>query len=236
MQEMIALVASVIIAGVLLLALFVSQWRIQHTSIDATQYSAAKQGMLDLADTLEEDLSNLGAGIPQATMTTTSAIQAFDTTGGTREFRFYSRPRSLVADTLANFGANPRTANTAHLISYQWAATGETVRVFRPATNTFVSVPTYRITRRVNGSAAGESLDTITRIRFDLFDASGTPTGAGTGVRTLVVSLRAVSPLGGGGADVEFEDASPHISETRWHKRFRPANLGRPVPLPPPAP
>ena len=240
MQEMIGLVASVVIGAILLLLLAVIQWRGQHTSIDAAQFASAKVGMLDLAELLEEDLTNLGAGLAVADMRNTGgaadvtpnqggftgASYAFDTTGtgGVRRIEFYS-----WADTSSSV-ANPlTTVASPYVVRYEWRATGETVQVFQASTNTYVSRPTYLVRRFVNGTAAGESMDTMTRLRFDLFDASNTATSTLQNVRTVEVSLRAVSPLGGGDPGMVDTEVglAPAVSETRWHKTFRPPNLGR---------
>ena len=228
---MIALVASVIIAAVIILAVALVQWRGQHTSIDATQFATAKNGVLEFADIVEQDVSNLGAGLSVADMKANAASNqggftassvAFDTLGSPRTVEFYS-----WADTTADF-ANP-LATGSYTVRYEWAATGNTVLVLHPPTNTYVSVPTYQIDRYVDGTKVSESIDTVTQFRFDLFDASGASTAALSDVRQVEVTLAAVSPTGGGQAGMIDPDASavPAVSESRWNKVFRPANLGR---------
>ena len=235
MQEMIALVASVVIGAVILLILALIQWKGQHSSIDAAQFASAKSGMLDLVNVFEDDLTNLGAGLSVADMENglTGATAnvggftgpfgsfAFDTSSSTRTVTFYA-----WADTSTTANALSTATN---VIQYSWKTTGETVLVLDPATNTYSSEPTYRLLRSVDGNPAGESLDTITEITIDLFDASGAATGSLADVRTLEVTVKAVSPLGGGESGMVDTEAglAPTVSETRWHKTIRPPNLGR---------
>lgn len=242
MQEMIALVASVIIGAVILLAVALIQWRGQHTSIDATQFVAAKTGVLDFARVIEEDVSNLGAGLTvpdmhnqanppgytgstanQGGFTTSSA--AFDTTSATRTVEFYSwAPNDPTTTDIPS-----PLATTTYTVRYEWTATGNTVLVFNPNTGGYVSTPTYLIERYVDGTKTGESVDTVTQLRFDLFDAAGNPTNVLANVRQLEVTLMAVSPLGGGEAGMIDTEAgvAPAVSESRWNKMFRPPNLAR---------
>jgi len=242
MQEMIGIVASVVIGAVILLAVALIQWRGQHTSIDATQFVAAKTGVLDFARVVEEDVSNLGAGLTvpdmlnqtnptgytgstanQGGFTTTSA--AFDTSSATRTVEFYSW---APADPITTDIASPLATST-YTIRYQWAATGNTVLVLNPNTGGYVTTPTYLIERYVDGAKTGESVNTITQLRFDLFNATGATTATLADVRQIEVTLMAVSPLGGGQAGMIDTEAgvAPAVSESRWNKMFRPANLAR---------
>lgn len=241
MQEMIALVASVVIGVVIILILALVQWRGQHTSIDAAQFTTAKTGMLDLVEVMEDDVTNLGSGLAVPDMRNTSPVPAgydgssfvsnqggftassaaFDTSSTTRTVEFYAlADTTTIADPLAT------ATNT---IRYSWTATGDVVQVLDPATNTYVPRPTYLLTRTVDGATAGQSMDTLTEVTFDLFDASGASTGTLADVRQVEVTLRAVSPLGGGTLGMVDTEAgvAPAVSETRWHKTFRPPNLGR---------
>ena len=248
MQEMIALVASVIIAGVIVLAVALIQWRGQHTSIDATQFVTAKSGVLDFAEIVEEDMSNLGAGLSAAAMTGGSAgnaggfvggAAAFDTSSATRRVEFYT-----WADTTADFSDSPPAPPAypvnyqPYRVRYQWTATGNTARTLDPTTNTYDTVPTYLVERFVNAGSgyvkAGESVNTVTLLRFDLFDIGGTPVTPANraSARQIEVTLMAVSPLGGGSDGMIDAEAgvAPAVSESRWNKVFRPPNLARLAP------
>ena len=245
MQEMIGIVASVVIGAVILLAVALIQWRGQHTAIDATQFVAAKTGVLDFARVVEEDVSNLGAGmaVPDMLNTTpipagysswsfvanqggfTASSAAFDTTSATRTVEFYSWAPS---DPTTTDIANPLATST-YTVRYEWAATGNTVLVLNPNTGGYVATPTYLIERYVNGAKTSESVDTVTQLRFDLFNEAGASTGTLASVRQIEVTLMAVSPLGGGEAGMIDGEAgvAPAVSESRWNKMFRPPNLAR---------
>ena len=237
MQEMIALVASVVIGAVILLILALIQWRGQHASIDAAQFASAKSGMLDLVNVFEDDLTNLGAGLSVADMEdglsgTTPNVGGFTGSFGSVAFdtSSTSSPRTIQfyawADTSTTANA---LATSTNVITYSWDNTGETVLVLDPASGTYVSRPTLILRRTVDGNPAGESLDTITEITIDLFNAAGMTTGSLADVRTLEVTVKAVSPLGGGESGMIDTEAglAPTVSETRWHKTIRPPNLGR---------
>lgn len=242
---MIALVASVVIAAVIVLAVGLIQWRGQHTSIDATQFVTAKSGVLDFAEVIEEDISNLGAGLSAADMHSGAAGNllgfgaAFDTSSATRIVEFYT-----WADTTADFSDAPPAPPAypvnfePYKVKYEWTTTGETVRAYDPNTNTYATVPTYLVERYVDDGTGyvkdGESVDTITQLRFDLFDIDGDPVipANRADARQIEVTLMAVSPLGGGTAGMIDEEAgaAPAVSESRWNKMFRPPNLARKSP------
>lgn len=242
MQEMIGIVASVVIGAVILLAVALIQWRGQHTSIDATQFVAAKTGVLDFARVVEEDVSNLGAGLtvpdmlnqpnpPGYTGTTanlggfTTSSAAFDTTSSTRTVEFYSwAPNDPTTTDIPS-----PLATSTYTVRYEWTATGNTVLVLNPNTGGYDTTPTYLIERYVDNAKTGESVNTVTEFRFDLFDAAGNATNALANVRQIEVTLMAVSPLGGGQAGMIDDEAgvAPAVSESRWNKMFRPSNLAR---------
>ena len=249
MQEMIALVASVVIGAVIILAVALVQWRGQHTSIDATQFVTAKSGVLDFAEIMEEDISNLGAGLSAAAMTGGSVGNAggfvggnaaFDTSSSStiRRVEFYT-----WADTTADFSDTPPAPPAypvnyqPYRVRYQWTVTG-TARTLDPTTNAYDTVPTYLVERFVNDGSgyvkSGESVNTVTLLRFDLFDIGGTPVTPAKreNTRQIEVTLMAVSPLGGGTDGMIDTEAgvAPAVSESRWNKVFRPPNLARLAP------
>jgi hypothetical protein len=239
MQELIGHIAAVVIGGVLVLVLAALLWRGEQTHLGVVQYDTAKTGLLDFVRFLEEDLSNLGAGVPNAVLTDTSAgglsdawqggfyhdgTAAFDTASTPRVLRFCSwTDRTADIDPAVNYC----DATTA--VEYRWQVM-DTVRVRQPGTNAYVETPTYRVERFVGGTAAGESLDTITLLRFDLLDANDAVTGTLHDVRAVRVFVRAVSPVGGGEGflDADDPDLRFQVDQTRWSRTIRPPNLTRP--------
>lgn len=236
MQELIGQIAATVIGGVIILILAVIAWRGQNHATSAVQYSAGKEGILDFAQVMEEDLSNMGAGLKNATLADSSKhggfadATAFDTSSTVREFRFYSWTDRLTDDNYA-------TDTDAVLVRYQWSQTG-TVQVLNPLTQVLETKPTYIIERAVDSGAgfepAGSSIETLTEVSFDFFDEFGNPENVGTAagmrdVRAMDVTLRAVTPLGGGTGFVDASDPAQRgeIEETRWNRVIRPHNLTR---------
>lgn len=247
MQELIGQIAATVIGGVIILILAVIAWRGQHHAISTTQYSAAKESVLDFAEVIEEDFSNLGGGLTNNAVSETvqdancpneggfsANATAFDTTSATRTVEFYSwvdREATVPDD-------DPDVCDDGFIVKYEWTATGNTVRVLDGAT--YVTKPTYRIERFVKPASGGayvkngESVDTVTEFTIDLFDADGNAINLmadltqGYRVRTTLVTLKIVSPLGGG-QDVGPDDPTYRgsIDETRWSRTIRPINLAR---------
>lgn len=237
MQELIGQIAASLIAGTIILILAVVSWRGQHHSTSAVQYSALKEGVLDFAEVMEEDLSNMGAGRTNNTLTSAAGYgafyssTAFNTTTSPYTFKFYS-----WTDRTADI-----TPGTDHdsWVQYQWQQTG-TVQVKDPATGNYVTTPTFKIERTVKtaaGSAtsSGESIDTITGITFEFLNDVGTALAVETtpslmkNVRAVRVTLTAVSPLGGGEGYLTTDDAALKydVDQSRWSRTIRPPNLNR---------
>ena len=235
MQELIGNIAATIIAGVILLILAVVAWSGQHHSVSSEQYSAAKQGVLDLVQVFEEDFSNMGAGRTNVTLKNPAGYGAFfsassfNVTAAPFSVRFYAwTDRSTSIDPEVDYTNN---------VEYRWDATG-TTQIYDPPTNTYVTVHTYTIERFVNGTANGSSIDTITDVSISLYNSSGTElTPAAINddasllnqVYAVQISIRAVSPLGGGQGYRDENDAAlrHEVEETRWSRTFRPVNLAR---------
>ncbi|MDX1419532.1 MAG: hypothetical protein R3181_06145 [Rubricoccaceae bacterium] len=240
MQDLIGHIAAVVIGGLLLLVVATLLWRGQQTRISSVQYATAKDGTLDFVRFLEEDLSNLGAGVPNDVLTdsapngsTGDAYEggfyevtgvAFDTSSATRVVRFCSwTDRATDIDPALNY------CDLSSYVEYRWQQSG-TVQVWDPATNAYVPSPTYLVERYVGGTKQGESVDSITHLRFDLLDTNEASTGTLADVRAIRVSVRAVSPLGGGeGYQVTDDpDLRYQVDQTRWTRTIRPPNLTRP--------
>jgi hypothetical protein len=236
MQELIGHIAAAVLGGLLLLLLATLLWRGEQTRISAAQYTTAKTGVLDFVRVLEEDLSNLGAGLPNAVLHDSSSTDdyrggffvgngaAFDTASTPRVLRFCS-----WTDRAADIDPDSTYCNTTTAVEYRWQSSG-TAQVKDPGTNTYTTVPTYLVERFVGGTKTGESVDTVTEFRLDLFDAGEAATSVLENVRALRVSVRAVSPLGGGEGYVETDDPDLEyqLDQTRWSRTIRPPNLTRP--------
>jgi hypothetical protein len=235
-QDLIGHIAAAVLGGLLLLTLATLLWRGEQTRLSAVQYASAKTGVMDFVRVLEEDLSNLGAGLPNSVLHDTSTTDAyrggffadgasaFDTSSTPRVVRFCSwTDRAADIDPAVNYC----DATTA--VEYRWQASG-TVRVKDAATNTYVTVPTYLVERYVGTTKTGESVDTITEIRFDLLDANEAATSVLEDVRAVRVVVQAVSPLGGGTGHLDpgDPDLAYQLDQTRWSRTIRPVNLTRP--------
>lgn len=218
MQEMIAHVAAAVVASLLFLAVGVLVWRMQHHSIDSVQFRASKtQELESLGRTLEEDFANLGAGLTRTTLETSSAFAVYEPASGNYQLTTWTA-RDGRADDIA--------ADDGDIVRYEVrAVTGADVQV-RAASGQFVTVPTVRVTRTEAGRTAvyGGLLEAHVR----LYDKSGLPTSTKTLGCEVEVVVRQVSPLGGGTAGVgSGRSDAPHVDQTRWVRRFRPANLTR---------
>lgn len=195
-------VAAVVIASFVALTLFAVQLRTQETSIDSTQYRAAKKSAVDVVRMIEHDFKNLGAQHPGsgAPLHTLPGGASFgiasvpDTTGSPHTFQFYAIPQR---------GQPPR------VIRYEWEADG-TVTLSDGTTR-----DTYRFTRTVDGTVDGQSTGTLTQLSFNLLEDAGNAITNVGNTRQIFVELRAVSPLGKGAT----------IEETRWTGTFRPLAL-----------
>ncbi|MEM1115572.1 MAG: hypothetical protein AAF845_05215 [Bacteroidota bacterium] len=220
MQEMIAQVAATVIASLLLLSVGAIAWRVQHHSVDAVQYSAAKsEGLGALGRTLEEDLANLGAGLRTDRLNTAGAFVTYDSTRGDYDFTTWVERDARGDDVTTNDGA---------LVRYDVRELDDAdVRVRHEATRQFTSAPTFQVTRTSGGVSA--VYDGILEAKIRLFDVDGQPTTVTTQACEVEVEVRQVSPLGGGAAGMVDGDAgvAPTVDQTRWTRRLRPANLAR---------
>ena len=195
-------VAAVVLASFVALTLFAVQLRTQETSVDSTQYRAAKKSAVDVVRMIEHDFKNLGSqhpgsGVPLHTLPGGAAFGIAsipDTTGSPRTFQFYSIPQR---------GQPPR------VIRYEWETDG-TVTLRDGTTR-----DTYRFTRTVDGTVDGRSAGTLTQLSFNLLEDAGNAITNVSNTRQIFVELRAISPLGKGTT----------IEETRWTGTFRPPAL-----------
>lgn len=219
MQELLALIAAIVISSLLLLAVGVLAWRMQHHSVEAVQYSAAKaQELGGLGRTLEEDLANLGAGLTTPSLDATGAFAEYDTLAGTYEFTTWTA-RDTRTDDL--------TADDGDLVRYEvQPLTGSDVVVRDAVTRQFTTAPTVRVSRTEAGRTV--AYEGVLDAKIRLFDVDGDPTLIPALGCEVEVTVRQVSPLGGGSAGMAGDDgAVPFVDQTRWTRRFRPVNLTR---------
>jgi len=173
MQFIIDHITGVVIAAIVVMIIAVTQFRSSESSIGAAQYAAAKTRMLDVAQYVEQDFTNIGSGVD----TVANAIQSFDTVSAVKHFQFLGRID--IADP------------TVHTIRYQWEETGSAI----VQGNT---VPAYTVERRIDGTVSGTSPPTITDFRIDLMtgDSVAVTSANFPDTRIVAVWVTSVSPLG----------------------------------------
>ncbi len=201
MQVFSDYIFSVIIAGIVLLIVLSLKFRGEQTSIDATQYRAAKVGTLSLVEAINRDFNNIGSQYlrnTHANLSPDTVLIAFDTLANPAHFAFWAQTDSV---------------RWAQQVRYEWRLTGKTVRLKNG------TKPLLEVKRLVDGVLQGRSTNMITRFEVHLQQASSLAftnlRGANADTQQILVRLRAVSPLGVGDS----------VEETRWEKMFRPANL-----------
>ncbi len=242
MQELIAIIASTVIGATIILMLAVIAWRGQNHTTSSVQYSAAKSGVLDFAEVIEEDLGNMGAGQSNAFMRANyggfTSLSSYDSTATPGYLEFYSWTDRNAS--VSNAALNP-SVDYNRRVRYEWSEVG-TAQVFDYTTRDFVAKPTFIIRRFVDDGSgsldpAGSSIDTLTEIVFRFYNIDGiavdinapATTAELHSVRAIEVALAAASPLGGGTGFVDASDIAQRgdIDQARWVRRFRPPNLIR---------
>lgn len=173
MQFMIDHIAGVVIAAIVVMVIAVTQFRGSEVSIEATQYAAVKTRMLDVAQFIEQDFTNIGSGVPSGG---SSAIVSLDTIATPKTFTF--------------LGRTSQADEAPHTILYRWSVTDSAV-----VANEIV--PTYTIERVIDGVVSGTSMGTVTEFRIDLMTADSTIVISNYGATRIVsVLMKATSPLG----------------------------------------
>lgn len=174
MQNWIAQMVALVVAGTVILIIAAVNLRVQRGSIATTQYQSSKVNQIDLVGLIDRDFRNIGSSYPNYAVDPATAIIAStgDSTGGS--FAFWGQTAR---------GAPPDS------IRYTWTQTG-TIRVDS------VQVPAYAITRTVGGVNMGGSAGSVTHFFLRLLDNDGNPAGTLTDTRQIEVSLRIVSSLG----------------------------------------
>ncbi len=173
MQFLLDHLASVVITGILLLAILATQFRGQQASVDAVQYYDAKTRLLSLVQMIERDFTNIGSGVDSVKF----AITELDTVSVPAEFTFLARTDS--------------TDSAAHTVTYQWEEEGDVTLKDK------TTIPTYTVRRIIDGSISGTSTGAVTNFRIDLFTADSFIVAANyAATRFINVSVKSVSTLG----------------------------------------
>lgn len=197
-DHLTALIVSAILLGVLLTI----NTRGQESSIEATQFHAAKTTQGALIDMLEYDLEDLGSGVPVGEQ----MITAFEADGfGLKTFEFR---REL---------ANSSGAATIARVRYQRSYAGSYTA------GDGVILPRFRIQRLVEAedgsmtSSTGEGFEVVA-LEIALLGEDGEGTTNNLNAATTVeVKLTSAFPFRQG----------DQMQFTSWSGRFRPSNLAR---------
>lgn len=210
-QQMILLVAAVVIAGIALFILANVQERGQEAAVDAVQYASAKQDLHNVVDMLERDLRNMGASMyfdaagcncfVGASLNPTAVLQPgwYDSTVVAGGRRYTLR-----------FMTQTDPTSPPEVVEYIWQPNGETVTL-RDGTVRSVQ----RLERRLAGVVSGFS-DDITLLRLRLRQPETVPGFVNlSDTRVIDLTLRTISPLGMGDA----------VQETRFDATYRPVGI-----------
>ena len=174
MQLLLDHIASIGIAGLILLSLLVLHERGGDASIEATQFHTAKTRMLSLAEMVERDFTNIGSGVDSVQF----AITKLDTVSVPATFAFQARTDTADA--------------SPHAVVYEWEADGS-VEI---GDSTY---STYSVKRIINGTTSGWSSGSITSFSIAMFGAAGNQiTTNYADTRIITVSVSAVSTVGVG--------------------------------------
>ncbi|MEM6335156.1 MAG: hypothetical protein AAF752_01235 [Bacteroidota bacterium] len=200
MHNMLTIVWSFVIAGVIGLVLYNSSAKNQDVALRATMQRAAQTALIDVFEMIEHDVKNIGSGETDPR----SAIQYL--------------PKKIGADSVFSFRTRTVYGDTAkQLVEYRWFVS-DTVyahRVGKPS----LEVETYSMERRVDGVLRGRSDGTITSLNIVLRDGDNQAVSDPRDAELVFVELKGVSRFGA--------EATPDgdIVQSRWRSTFRPLNL-----------
>jgi hypothetical protein len=182
MQSLIGYVAAAVVAAVAIYGVATLRMRTQEVQVSAVQYSTAKKSSFLMAAILERDLKNMGSNFPTYFLDPGDSVLRFDTLGTPRVFEFMGQTAPLQAPVP---------------IRYEWEETGYVTL------GDGSSRPAFEIRRIVDGTLSTYSTGSVTRLWFDLLREDGTGILNLGDTRQVVVDLRLVSALGGGGSTEE---------------------------------
>lgn len=192
--------STLLIAGIIFLALIQLTRDGQQVQMESTQYYANRTHMVTLVETLQRDFQNLGAGVAP----TDPMILSYSWTESDKSIEFLA-----TLDTTA-------TAPVEQ-IKYQLVPTPTQALIPSCLEQ---GVQCYEIQRFLYDGTAyqsdGGSVSTITDFALELRTASGSSVGADpNAAREIFVRVAAFSPMGKDGI----------IGQSRWQTRFQPLNL-----------
>lgn len=161
---------SLIVAGVLILSLSVTQLRVSHAGVDQVAAHSAKTKTVIFGRWVEKDILDIGENFGRNRYRFQAPV--LDARGNTTSFEFYRD--------------EPLTATTArrHLTRYQLVAVGQIQRPSDPAPQTTFRLDRYTAQTTVtNGVAApvpasawtkrNESISTLSFFRINMLDRMG---------------------------------------------------------------
>lgn len=197
MQALLDYSVAVVVGGVVLLILLSLEWGGQRTSIEASQFEAAKKGVFSFVDMMQQDFRNVGSQFPNYTLDPDDVITRFDTTATPHVFEFRGQTEP---------GQPPK------LITYEWEESGETVSLSDGPT------PLIDVRRKVDGTLTGQSTGMITHFEIHLKrDDPSLPIFNLKDTRQIVVRLKAISPL----------EAGEFLEELSFNSVYRPVGMTR---------
>lgn len=207
MQVMIENVAAVVIGVTILFAVFAMAARSNDGAVEAVQVDMGKTELRLLVDALEQDVNNMGSGMPSP-----------NAGGANRVIRTYAQAGGVTTLSFLSLLDDTATPNPSE-VEYQWEQDGTVT--FPDGTTT----PAYEVRRTVGGvtTTFGEATDfNVTLYKdspitgIDPVPVNSDPDSLAL-VRYVDVSLGVVAP--GGGEDL--------LQRSQWAKRYRPINLDR---------
>jgi hypothetical protein len=164
----------VVIAGLVLLAIFKLNIQAQERSVSATQQRSVRTSEMDLLSMIEIDFQNIGSNYPDFELDPDSAIIMLGADGSDSVFSYMGQ-------------AVPNTEPVE--IQYRWHKTG-TIETKRGTVNA------YQVERYIDGNKAGMSSGSVTSFRIDLLDSEGSAVASTKDTRQVRVRLSMASNLG----------------------------------------
>lgn len=205
MQVMIDNLAAFVIGTIILLAVFAMVAASNDGAIEAVQVDMGKTELRLLVDALEQDMNNMGAGMPNPNFNGANrVVRTYTKSGGKTTLLF----QALQSDT-----GTPSPSD----VTYEWEQSG---------TITFpdnTTAPTWTVTRTADGATSTFGTATTFSVKM-LKDSKvlgirevlpDSPADSLALIRYVEVAVGLAAPAG----------TESLIQRTQWAKRFRPTNL-----------
>jgi hypothetical protein len=173
MNQLVGIVVSVVVAGVIILIIGRMTLQGQERSVNATQQRAIRTSESNLVGMVEFDLQNIGSNHPAYELPPDSAITEFDTLGTDRAFSYIGQTqRGMPPD----------------IVRYTWTVSG--TKTIKRGT-----VDLYDVKRWINGQLTGTSSGAVTRFSIGMLDSGGAP-ATRADARQIQIGVSMVSGLG----------------------------------------